>query len=319
MSRTKKIVIGIVAALVVVAVGICAFAGNYLTTYALAVDENGRLGSMGDGVYTGHQDTEAQATYDAWVQGRTLEEWGIKSADGLDLWAQYYPADAESHTYVLAVHGYTVDHRDLAPAIVPFVERGMNVLMPDERGRGNSQGDHLSMGYLEKDDVVRWAKEIVSRDPKAKIVLYGESMSAATVLMAAGQPDVPANVCAVVEHCGYTSAYAMFTDQLKERFGLPEVPFLPAANLVCYARYGFFFSGADAEAALAHTELPILFIHGDADDYVPTYMGQELYDAYRGPKQLLIVDGAGHGASADVDPELYYSTVFGFLSEQAGL
>ncbi|OUN88651.1 alpha/beta hydrolase [[Collinsella] massiliensis] len=311
----KRVLIGLAIVLVVAFVGISGFAGNYLVDYALTVNDDGTLGSMNGEPYTGVQDTEAQRTYDAWVQGRELDAWTIENEDGLELWAQLYPADEPTHRYVLAVHGYTVDHRDIAPAIVPFVEAGYNVLTPDERGRGNSEGDFLSMGYLEKRDVVAWANEICARDPEAEIVLYGESMGAATVLMASGEDDLPRNVVAVVEDCGYTSAYAMFTDQLQERFGLPEFPFLPAANLVCAARYGFFFSDADAEAVLATCELPILFIHGGADDYVPTYMGEELYDAYDGEKELLIVDGAGHGASSDVDPELYYQTIFAFLDE----
>lgn len=309
----RRVLIGAAIVLVAAFVGVSLFAGNYLVDYALTVNGDGTLGSMNGAAYTGVQDTEAQRTYDAWVEGRELDEWTIESEDGLSLWAQYYPAAGESHRYVLAVHGYTVDHRDIAPAIVPFVEAGYNVLAPDERGRGNSEGDFLSMGYFEKRDVIAWASEIVARDARAQIVLYGESMGAATVLMAAGEDDLPESVVAVVEDCGYTSAYAMFTDQLKERFGLPEFPFLPAADLVCSVRYGFRFSGADAKAALATCEVPILFIHGGADDYVPTYMGEELYEAYEGEKELLIVEGAGHGASADVDPELYYQTVFSFL------
>ena len=207
----RALLIGL-AIVVVAFVGVSAFAGNYLVDYALTVNDDGTLGSMNGEPYTGVQDTEAQRAYDEWVQGRALDEWTCESEDGLALWAQLYPADEPTHRYVLAVHGYTVDHRDIAPAIVPFVEAGYHVLTPDERGRGNSEGDFLSMGYFEKRDVVAWAREIAARDPEAQIVLYGESMGAATVLMAAGEDDLPANVVAVVEDCGYTSAYAMFTD-----------------------------------------------------------------------------------------------------------
>lgn len=312
MLKKKKfwgILIGI---LLVLLLGISAFAGNFLVDYALAIDEDGRIGSMGDAIYEGKQDTVAQETYDSWVMSQTLEEWNIESKDGLKLWAQLYPAKAPSHIYILAVHGYTVDHRDIAPAIVPFVEQGWNVLAIDQRGRGHSEGSFLSMGWLEKDDVVLWTEEIVAHDPQAQIVLYGESMGAATVMMASGE-QLPSNVVAVVEDCGYTSAYAMFKDQLSERFGLPEFPFLPAAELVGQMRLGFDFKDASAIDQIQKATLPILFIHGGADDYVPTYMGQELYDSYQGEKELLIVEGAGHGLSADVDPQGYYTKVFSFL------
>lgn len=312
MLKKKKfwgILIGI---LLVLFLGISAFAGNFLVDYALAIDEEGRIGSMGDAIYEGKQDTVAQETYDSWVMSQTLEEWNIESKDGLKLWAQLYPAKAPSHIYILAVHGYTVDHRDIAPAIVPFVEQGWNVLAIDQRGRGHSEGSFLSMGWLEKDDVVLWTEEIVAYDPQAQIVLYGESMGAATVMMASGE-QLPSNVVAVVEDCGYTSAYAIFKDQLSERFGLPEFPFLPAAELVGQMRLGFDFKDASAIDQIQKATLPILFIHGGADDYVPTYMGQELYDSYQGEKELLIVEGAGHGLSADVDPQGYYTKVFSFL------
>lgn len=312
MLKKKKFWVILITSVLVIFVGVSAFAGNYLVNYALAIDENGRLGSMGEEVYTGIQDTDAQKEYDTWVKDIDVTKWQIQSDDDLSLTAFYYPGDKKSHTYVLAVHGYTVDHRDIAPAIVPFAKKGYHVLAPDQRGRGKSEGDYLSMGWLEKNDVLLWIQNIISYDTDAQIILYGESMGAATVMMASGE-TLPENVKAVVEDCGYTSAYEMFQAQLKERFGLPEFPFLPAAQLVGQLRAGFDFGKASAINQLKTATLPILFIHGGGDDYVPTYMGKELYESYQGEKELLIIDGAGHGQSADVNPDLYYDTVFTFL------
>lgn len=312
--KRKKFWIAVVSILVLLFLGISAFAGNFLVNYALAVDEHGRIGSMGDGVYTGKQDTQAQLAYDAWYETIETKQWQMTSRDGLSLWAEFYPSNTDSHVYVLGVHGYTVDHRDIAPAILPFAQKGWNVVTPDQRGRGNSEGEYLSMGWLEKDDAVDWVKEIVAYDAQAQIILYGESMGGATVMMASGE-ELPANVIATVEDCGYTSAYAMFQNQLKERFQLPEFPFLPAANIVGQLRAGFSFYDASAIDQLKKATLPILFIHGGADDYVPTAMGLELYEAYAHEKELLIIDGAGHGASTDVDPKTYYDSVFSFLSK----
>lgn len=313
MLKKKKFWIGFCAVLLILAIAICGFAGNYLVNYALVIDEHKTIGSMGGEVYDGHQDTQAQKTYDTWVKQQDLREWTIESKDGLQLWAQVYPAHTPSHNYILAVHGYTVDHRDIAPAIVPFVEQGFHVVAIDQRGRGNSEGDFLSMGWLEKDDVVLWSEEIRKQDPDANIVLYGESMGGATVMMAAGEP-LPKQVVAVVEDCGYTSAYDMFKAQLKERFSLPEIPFLPAASLVGQLRLGFDFQDANALKQLEKSNLPMLFIHGGADDYVPTSMVYELYDAYQGEKDLLVIEGAGHGQSADVDPMSYYTKIQTFLA-----
>lgn len=291
---------------------VCGIAGNYLVNYALAIDEQGRIGSMGSEEYTGTQDTQAQRDYDVWKQGIVSEEWTITSNDGLSLWAEFYPSQTDSHIYVLGVHGYTVDHRDIAPAIKPFADKGYHVLTPDQRGRGNSEGDYLSMGWLEKDDALLWINKIIDYDKQAQIILYGESMGAATLMMASGEV-LPKQVVALVEDCGYTSAYEMFANQLDERFGLPEIPFLPVAALIGQMRAGFDFNDASAIKQLEKATLPILFIHGGADDYVPTRMGNELYEAYQGEKELLIIDGAGHGSSADIDPEQYYTTVFKFI------
>lgn len=315
MLKKKKFWIGFILSIVVVVILGLGFAGNYLINYALVVDENGNIGSMNGETYQGHQDTEAQEYYDNWIKDQKINEWTIKNDEGNQLWAQIYEPKQSSNIYVLAVHGYTADHRDIAPAIVPFVEKGWNVVAIDQRGRGNSEGNLLTMGFHEKDDVLLWAKYICQQDPNAQIVLYGESMGAATIMMAAGETDLPKQVVAVVEDCGYTSAYAMFKDQLKERFGLAEFPFLPAASLVGQFRFGFDFYDANVETQLQKAKLPILFIHGGDDDYVPTYMGKALYENYQNEKELLIIDGAGHGQSSDVNPEKYYQTIFDFLKK----
>ena len=311
MLRKRKFYLCLLSILTLLVVGVVGFAGNYLVDYALAVDESKMLGSM-DGPYTGVQETQAQNEYDEWVVNQELEEWTLTNKEGLNLWAQYYPAEKPNGITVLAVHGYTVDHRDIAPAIKPFVEAGYSVLAIDQRGRGHSDGDYLGMGWLEKDDVIEWIDEIETRNPQDKILLYGESMGAATLMMAAAQP-LPKQVFALIEDCGYTSAYEMFEDQLKERFSLPAFPFLPAAQLIGQIRAGYNFKYASPINELKKATLPILFIHGGADDYVPTWMGQELYDSYTHQKELLIVPNAGHGGSADVNPDLYYKTVFNFI------
>ncbi|MEG0264347.1 MAG: alpha/beta hydrolase [Erysipelotrichaceae bacterium] len=312
MFKKKKFWIILFSIILVLFVSISAFAGNFLVDYAITVDEAGNIGSMGNEKYTGIQDTKAQKDYDKWVKDIKTNVWIEKNEEGLSLWSRFYENNKDSHKYILAIHGYTVDNRDIAPAIKPFYEKGYHVLTPDQRGRGHSEGKYLGMGYFEKNDVVMWVDKIVEKDPQAEIILYGESMGAATVMMASGE-KLPKNVKAVIEDCGYTTAYEMFKDQLKERFSLPEFPFLPAAQVFAKVRAGFNFSDASAIDQIKKTKLPILFIHGGSDDYVPTRMGLELYKSYKGPKQLLIIKGAGHGASADVDPDKYYKTVFHFI------
>lgn len=314
LLKNKKFWYSVVGVFVTLALAVVIFAGNYLVTYALYVDENGHIGSMGSDEYTGIQDTEAQKAYDEWVKDKHVSTWNLTSEDGLELSAQYYPNAKESHRYVLALHGYTVDHRDIMPAAYRFAEKGYHILAPDQRGRGTSEGNYLGMGWLEKEDVKLWIDKLLQHDSQAQIILYGESMGAATLMMTVGD-EIPQNVKALVEDCGYTSAYEMFADQLKERFGLPSFPFLPTANIIASMRAGYSFSNADAKSQLETATLPILFIHGSADDYVPTYMGVELYESYQGEKELLLIDNAGHGASSDIDPDTYYQHVFAFIDK----
>lgn len=314
--ENKKVRCAIIAISVVLVLvsAVVLFAGNYLVTYALYVDDEKHIGSMGSDVYDGIQDTAAQKAYDEWVSDVEVSDWMVTSNDDLKLAAKFYENPKDTHKYVLAVHGYTVDHRDIMPAAYRFAEKGYHILAPDQRGRGASEGSYLGMGWLEKEDVKLWIDTLIERDSQAQIVLYGESMGAATLMMTAGD-TLPSNVKVLVEDCGYTSAYEMFGDQLKERFGLPSFPFLPVANIISSMRAGYSFSSADAKKQLETATLPILFIHGNADDYVPTYMGVELYESYRGEKELLLIDGAGHGASSDVDPKTYYSHVFSFIDK----
>lgn len=292
-----------------------AFAGNYLVNYALAVDESGNLGSMSQ-PYTSIQNTAAQKEYNNWIKTINSKQWTLKSDDSLQLKGYYYPSSQISHDYVLAVHGYTGNHRDIVPAIKTFVEKGYHVLAIDQRGRGESEGDFVSMGWKEKDDVAKWITKIIAYDKQANITLYGVSMGAATVMLTAALP-LPQNVKAVMEDCGYTSAYAMFKDQLKERFSLPEFPFLLAARFMNRVRFQFDFNDASPLKQLQASKLPILFIHGAKDDYVPTYMGKQLYNAYQNEKQLLIIKNAGHAQSSDVDPQKYYTSVFNFMERYA--
>ncbi|MCI5774382.1 MAG: alpha/beta hydrolase [Erysipelotrichaceae bacterium] len=307
--KYKKI--GIICMLVILMIFSCLlFGANYLVNYALKV-ENGYIAASGENPYDGWSDTEAQRTYDEWIKDKTVEEIYIESYDGLTLYAESLKVQ-DSHNYLLAVHGYTVDHRDIAPYTVPFFEKGYNVITIDQRARENSEGNHVTMGYKESFDVLSWINYIISIDEKAQIVLYGESMGAATVMLAASK-DVPKNVKAVIEDCGYTSAKAMYKDQLKERFNLPDFPLLNLASIISRIRYQFDFDEANVLKHINDIKVPVLFIHGSADDYVPTYMVKELYDAYKNEKELLIIDGAGHGASADIDPNLYYETIFLFL------
>ena len=238
------------------------------------------------------------------------EDWTLESFDGLKLHAKrFFPAE-ETNRWAILVHGYGRDGTFAYDYAEEYLKRGWNVLVPDLRASGESQGKFITMGALESRDIAMWTEKL---PPDAKIILHGVSMGAATVLMTAALE--PKNLCAVVEDCGYTSAYEMFADQLKKIFGLPEYPVMPCANIVCKIKTGVKISDAAPIEVVDKIKVPILFIHGDADALVPLHMVDELFDKATAPKEKFVVAGAGHADSKRKNPTLYFDKVFKFLEE----
>ncbi len=140
-------------------------------------------------------------------------------------------------------------------------------------------------------------------------------MGAATALMITGDEELAEHIDAVISDCAYTDAYSMFQDKIKEWFHLPAFPFVDSACLVLKLRGGYDLKDASAINAVKRSTTPTLFIHGNADDLISVQMSKDLYEAASCPKELLIVEGAGHAQSQDKDPETYYDTIASFLEE----
>lgn len=242
------------------------------------------------------------------------EIWSIKSADGLELNATYFSPKVESHRWAILVHGYSRDQRFAFDYAEEYLKHGYNVLTPDLRAAGTSGGIYMTMGTFESRDILLWVEKIVERDPQAKIIFHGVSMGAATVLMAAALE--PKNLVAVVEDCGYTNAYDMFTVQLKKIFGLPEFPVMPIVDIVSKIKIGAKISDAAPIDYVSKIKVPTFFIHGDADKLVPYEMMKKLFDASSAPvKESWTVEGAGHAEAKTQDPKKYFECVFDFIDK----
>lgn len=247
------------------------------------------------------------------VENPPVEKYLISTdALALKLHASAYPNPKAGHKWVVAVHGYTSHNREMTQWVRGFYAKGFNVLTPDLRGHGLSEGDYIGMGWDDRLDVLCWVNALIKEDPEAEIVLFGLSMGAATVMMLSGE-RLPDNVKVIVEDCGFTSARSVLSYQLKERFNLPAFPALQAANTVAKLRAGYRIFEASAVNQLAKATLPILFIHGEADSFVPYRMMEELYTATNTEKEKLTIPGAGHIQAVDVDPELYWQTIWNFI------
>lgn len=237
------------------------------------------------------------------------EDLSLKSSDGLTLHAKIFYTDKNSNLWAILVHGYGRDGTFAYDYAENYLKHGWNVLIPDLRASGTSEGNFITMGALESKDIALWAEKIPS---DAKIVLHGVSMGAATVLLTATNENIK-NLCAVVEDCGYSSAYDMFSAQLYKIFGLPEYPVMPCANFVCKIKTGVKISDAAPINFVDKIKIPVLFIHGDADSLVPIEMMHELYEKTTSRKEKFVMSGAGHADSKKSDPNAYFEKIFTFL------
>lgn len=251
---------------------------------------------------------------EAWLLSSAQDEY-ITSRDGLRLHAYFVPAEKPSAKYAVLVHGYKSAAGAMADFARHYYGLGWNVLVPEQRSHGNSEGRYIGMGWPEHYDMLGWTELLIGRDKDARILLHGVSMGAATVMLVTGERDLPPNIRAVVEDCGYSSVNAQFASQLEELFGLPPFPLLPAASLVTKLRAGYFFGDGDCVEAVSRSVTPTLFIHGDMDTFVPFRMLDEVYAAASCEKQRLVVHGAEHANAMAVNPGLYWATVDAFVAK----
>ncbi|MFF3099577.1 alpha/beta hydrolase [Viridibacillus arvi] len=238
----------------------------------------------------------------------------IVSSDKLTLKGHLYENNNSDHKWVIVDHGYTSNNALMVRWIRNFYEKGYNVLAPNLRGHGESEGDYIGMGWDDRKDMLLWIKTITDKDPKAEIALFGISMGGATVMMTSGE-KLPSNVKVIVEDCGYSSVMDVFTYQLDDLFNLPKFPVMNAANTVTKIRAGYDLTEASAVKQVAKSKTPMLFIHGDKDTFVPYEMLDEVYNAANVDKEKLIIPGAGHGEAEKVNPEKYWNTVWGFVNK----
>ena len=265
-------------------------------------------------------DTEQYAPYSAEARqmiSDALEipykEAVVTSYDGLRLFGKCYIASSDA-PWLIMLHGYRSGaERDFCGGLKFGIDSGFNVLLVDQRAHGKSEGKCLTFGIKERYDCLTWINYVISQaGGSCKIALYGMSMGAATVLMAAGS-GLPKNVACIVADCGYTAPKAIIKKVIREM----HYPVFPTYALVRLG--GMLFGGFDIEEysavqAMEKCDIPVLFIHGDDDRFVPCDMGRENHRHCRAEgKKLLIVPNAGHGMSYMSDKRAYLGTVSEFL------
>lgn len=250
-----------------------------------------------------------------WLETAEHRQISAETEDGYRLIAEEFPAEGESHKWVLLLHGYTGWKEEMYPFAFWYHKQGYNVVAPDLRCQGESEGDFIGMGWTDHFDGMLWLTHILSQDEEAQIVLHGQSMGAATALIMTGEENLSEHVRAVVSDSSYTDAYAMFGEKVKEWFRLPAYPLVDSACIALKLRGGYNLKDASAILAVAKSRVPTLFIHGDSDAMISVQMSRELYEAAACEKELLIIKGAGHGQTQEKDPAAYYGAIERFLNK----
>ncbi|WP_125764976.1 alpha/beta hydrolase [Companilactobacillus hulinensis] len=251
---------------------------------------------------------------DAGLDERTAEflnmnkvEWTIESKfNGNKLVGWFTPSNGSKVTVIL-VHGFAVDHNSLNIHAQLFNHLGYNVLQIDNQAAGKSEGKYMGYGYLESRDLLDWIDELNRRRPDEKIVLFGASMGAATVMLTSGE-SLPDNVKAVIEDSGYTSTEDILSYHCKDRFHIKGLWLIRGASIVSKIRAGFFYGQADCTKALKHCQLPVLFMHGKNDFTVPFEMEEKLSTCGNFPRMIYTSLGV-HIRSYYIDSVKYQETV----------
>lgn len=244
-----------------------------------------------------------------WLYEHQLEDVYITSFDGLKLHATVFECE-NSKNCVICFHGYSSKGLNDYGSMAKFYhEQGFNVIMPDARNHGDSEGKYTGFGVLDRHDAKKWVDYAVERfGDDVKIFLHGNSMGGATVLMTCSM-DLPDNVKAIISDCAFTSAYDVFSHILKRDYHIPKFPIMNITQQMTQKKAGYGYGDVNTLNEVAKTKIPILFIHGEVDDFVPVWMTQKNYEACNSEKELLIVKGADHAESYYVETQLYENAV----------
>ena len=243
------------------------------------------------------------------IRSMPYTEHEIRSFDGLTLRGRYYEYEAGAPIELL-FHGYRGNaERDLSGGVERCFRLGRNVMLIDQRGSGKSEGHVLSFGINERRDCRSWVEYAIKHfGNDVKLIIGGVSMGAATVMMAAGDP-LPSNVIGVLADCGYTSAKEIIKKVVKE-MRLPVWIFYPFIKLGARIFGRFNLEETSPIEAMRNCTLPIVFVHGDTDAFVPYDMSVRLHNACASEKKTLItIKGAGHGLAFPADRDGYVNAL----------
>lgn len=248
-----------------------------------------------------------------WLASHNARDVYIESKDGLLLHGLWVPAENPKGTVILA-HGYRSSPLvDFAMAYPAYHERSMNILIPTQRAHGKSEGRYITFGVLESEDMLRWVDYHNAHLCNCPVIMSGISMGASTMLYLADR-KMPENVKGIIADCGFTSPAQIVAKVIRDTVHFNGTVLVRLAELYARLFAKFSFWQKDSCQTLRNSNYPVMIVHGLADDFVPSEMSQQAYDACTGVKYLLLVEGAEHGVSFLGDQERYEAMIDQFLN-----
>ncbi len=216
--------------------------------------------------------------------------------------------------WAIIFHGYTSNPCGMYHYAFCYAEMGFNCLLPSMIGHGDDPNSHCSMGYHDRYMGIDFINHLVSLYPDCEIALHGESMGAATTMLITGE-KLPSNVKCAVSDCGFTTVFEEYTHVTKKQISPYLVPLLPAISKYSELRGNFNFKKCAPVEAVRNSDTPTLFVHGEADDFVPFRMLGEVYEACSAQKEFFTVKKAEHAQSSTLAPKLYWTNVYNFVKK----
>lgn len=255
----------------------------------------------------------------SWVDSirsnKLLRDSFIINRDGKKMHAWYVPSPKSTGNTAVIVHGYKSNSVEMMHIGYMFNhDLQWNILLPDLLAHGKSEGHTIQMGWEDRKDVMQWTRVAHGIFSSDTIIVHGISMGASTAMCFAGDEN-PEYIRGFIEDCGYTSAWDEFKGEMKKQFGLPSFPILNIASLLSKIQYGWSFDEASSLNQVEKSKLPMLFIHGSSDTYVPTSMVYSLYKAKPEPKDIWIASGSIHAKSYEDHHEEYTERTKAFINK----
>ncbi len=251
----------------------------------------------------------------AWNETVKKTKLTMESDDGKILVAQKIVVDKKSDDWVVILHGQGGNIEDVYDLAFSYAKEGYNILLPDLRAHGESEGSYYGMGWLDRLDVINWIDVVLEEHASADILIHGVGLGADTALMLSGEP-LKDSIKAVIAEGAYTTAWDAVKKEYKERHpDWPVFPIMHMLNPVAKVWGGYSLKEADAVSQVANAKIPILLIRGANDTYADEEMAKELDAAIASEHELYTIATGTHEDCRFAEPDNYYGKVFEFAKK----